>query len=110
MMVNSVLCKNCRVFYISFGSSVDHCANCGSADDVVVFPSVFYFTPQAYFRLTPPQSGIIASNNTFVNCGTAYHISGGALTSTNDKFIGCEQVVKSENKAKVKLVSPHIED
>lgn len=110
MMVNSVVCNKCRIFYINFGGSVDHCANCGCVDDFVVFPSVFYFTPKTHFRLTQPQGGAIASNNTFVNCGIAYHVSGGALNSTNDKFIGCGQVVKSEKKAKVKLVSPHIED
>jgi hypothetical protein len=110
MMINSVACNNCLVFYVNFGGSVDHCANCSCVDDIVVFPTVFYFVPQTHFRLIQPQGGVIASSNTFVNCGTAYHISGGALTSTSDKFIGCDQVVKSENKAKVKLVSPHIED
>jgi hypothetical protein len=88
-----------------FGGSVTSCAICGFVDNFTVFPSVYYLIPKMNFR-----SGNIAINNTFVNCSTAYHISGGTLTSINDKFIGCEQVVKSENKAKVKLVSPNIED
>lgn len=109
MMVNSVVCNKCRVFYINFGGSVAHCATCGCVDEFVVFPSVFYFIPKTHFCPTHPR-GLIMSNNTFDIRGTAYHVSGGALTSLNDKFIGCEQVVKSEHKANVKLVSPHIED
>jgi len=111
MEINNAACLNCSIIF----RNTSICPQCNNADSLHFFEAVHYISPlplsnrkQSFSNTT--NGGITLQGCTFYNVRTAIDISGCSLTSINDKFIACGQVVKSDNQAKVKLHSPTIID